>query len=140
MNRNVIGMLALAASGLLFGCGPGGPKTFPVTGQVELVGGEIKLLVGSHVEAALESDATIRASGQIQEDGSFRLQSLHQGATKAGAREGKYKVRLILADDDQANLKQARKAVPPRYLNFATSGLSVTVPPTGEVALTIAPR
>src|SRR5438034_8880223 len=55
------------------GCGAGGPRTYPVQGKVELAGADVKLLAGSHVEFALAADPRVRASGEIQEDGSFKL-------------------------------------------------------------------
>ena len=63
------------------GCGPGGPKTHPVRGKVELAGADAAPLAGSHVEAALVSDPNVRASGEIQPDGRFSLQTLHAGAS-----------------------------------------------------------
>ena len=70
------------------GCGAGGPRTYPVQGKVELAGADVKLLAGSHVEFALAADPRVRASGEIQEDGSFKLQSNHAGGILDGTREG----------------------------------------------------
>ncbi len=119
--------------------GCGGPKTYPVRGKVELAGGDIKLLAGSHVEAVLTTDPTVRASGEIQADGKFRLESLHSGVIRNGALWGEYQVRIILADDDQARRRQARQAVAPRYLDFKSSGVSLEVPVSGEVTITVSP-
>src|SRR5687767_9565768 len=105
----------LAVAGLLgaLGCGPGGPKTYPVRGKVELSTGDLAPLAGSHVEAALASDLDVRASGEIQPDGSFTLQTLHDGKILKGAREGSYKARIVLTEEDSKSRRQAAKAVAP---------------------------
>jgi hypothetical protein len=124
----------------LAGCGPGGPKTYPVTGKVVLAGGDVAQLAGSHVEASLAGDPDVRASGEIRPDGGFALVSLHAGAVRKGAREGAYQVRLLLADDDPATRRRAAKAVAARFLRFDTSGLSLQVPASGDVTLQVSPR
>jgi len=80
------------------GCGSAGPTTYRVNGKVELVGGEVKHLAGHHIEAVLTGEPTVRASGEIQQDGSFTLETLHAGVILKGAREGNYQVRIILSD------------------------------------------
>lgn len=130
-------IVLLAAS--LAGCGRG-PKTYPVKGIVELTNGEVTLLAGSQVELASLDDPAIRASGEIRADGSFKLQTLHNGDTIGGARLGNYQARIILADDDQANLRRASQAVAPRFRDFKTSGLTVTVPAGEVVTLTVSDR
>src|SRR5207253_3342694 len=81
----------VVAIGLLvhaLGCGAAGPKSHPVRGKVELAGAEVEKLAGSHVEAALQSDMTVRASGEIQKDGSFTLESLQASKRVDGALAG----------------------------------------------------
>lgn len=121
----------------LFGCGPGGPRTYPVKGAVELVEGDVKQLAGNHVEAALTTDPSVRASGEIQPDGSFRLETIHAGTILKGAREGQYQVRIILADDDPASLRRRYATLATRFLRFQTSGLSLQVPATGDLTLKV---
>src|SRR5262245_52307772 len=116
----VLLLVALASAG----CGPGGPKTHPVTGKVELAGGDLSHLAGSHVEAALTGDPTVRASGEIQPDGTFTLETLHRGTVLKGAVEGSYQARIVPSDDD----RRARTAVALRFQQFASSGLSFEVP------------
>lgn len=135
----VYGILGVVLLGIL-GCGTGGPKTYPIQGNVTLQGSEVALLAGSHVEAALLSDPTLRASGVIEPDGTFRLETRHAGAVVPGAREGKYSVRIVLSDDDRNILKQAARAVAPRFFDFKTSGLTLDVPATGSVVLALASR
>jgi len=122
------------------GCGTKGPQTYPVRGKVELVGGDVSVLAGSHVEAALTSDPTIRASGTIQSDGSFALETIHAGDLLIGAREGRYAVRLVLSDDDREVRRRAAKSVAKRYLDFNASGLTFDVPASKELVLSVTPR
>jgi len=143
-NQRIIDAVAVVITATLFlssaGCGQAGPKTHPVKGRIELAGGDFKALAGHTVELALESNPHVRAAGQIQDDGSFSLQSLHGGAILAGAAEGNYKARIVLADDDLASRNVAAKAVHPRYLQFEKSGLGVTVPAAEVVSLKVTRR
>src|SRR5262245_61851004 len=131
-------VLAFLGLGGLAGCGPAGPTTYPVRGKVELAGGDPRQLAGSNVEAALESDRTVRASGVIQPDGTFTLETLHAGVLRKGALAGTYRVRLILSDDDARSKRSAVLA--PRYLQFEKSGLSLKVPADGDVVLKVSSR
>ncbi|MFO0806329.1 MAG: hypothetical protein U0791_24765 [Gemmataceae bacterium] len=118
------------AFGLAFvlGCGDSGPKTYPVNGTITLPSGDSSPLAGHNIEASLDGEPTVRASGVIEPNGRFKLETLQNGKVVTGAREGTYKVRLVLSDDDAASRKLARKAVPPRYFQFDTSGLAFQVP------------
>jgi hypothetical protein len=118
------------------GCGQSGPKTHPVAGSVALAGGDSTQLAGHYVEAALTTDRTVRASGVIEPDGRFKLETLADGRVRSGAPEGTYGVRLILSDDDGVK----RPKVSPRYLRFETSGLSIQVPAKDDVKLEVGPR
>lgn len=111
----------------------------PVNGTVT-VPGDPAVLAGSTVEVALESDPTVRASGTIEPDGRFTLDSLKDGRVRRGAPEGTYKARIILGDDDPALQKKAAKVVPARYGRFETSGLTVRVPAEQPVTLAVAAR
>jgi hypothetical protein len=130
---------AVLAGIALLGCagcgGSPGPKTFAVTGQVQLADAGSEVLAGHFVEAALESDPSVRAYGEIGEDGKFALESLHSGSLRPGAVEGRYRVRVALADDDVEARKQAAQALHPRYLDFEKSGLSIQVPGDDPVSL-----
>lgn len=125
----------------LAGCGEAGPKTHRVNGRVELAGGNAGDLAGATVEAALESNTTTRASGVIQPDGTFKLETLHNGVILKGAMEGKYQVRILNSDDDDVGNKKARRAaLNKKYTKFDTAGLSFEVPAEGEVVLKLAPK
>lgn len=136
--RAVVAVLALF---VVAGCGSDGPKMHPVRGRVELAGGNVADLAGAGVEAALDSDPTVRASGVIAEDGSFRLETLHAGVIRRGAQEGNYKARIVPGDDeDKQARKRVRQALPEKYRQFQTSGLTFQVPTDGEVVLKVSPR
>jgi hypothetical protein len=125
-------LVAAAASG----CGRGGPRTHPVTGKVEIDGGDLSRLAGSHVEAALAGDPSVRASGEIGPDGRFTLETLHNGDLRKGAVVGSYQARIVPSGDD----RRAAKAVARRYQQFASSGLTFDVPSKGEVTLRVTAR
>jgi hypothetical protein len=124
----------------LVGCGSNGPKTHAIAGRIELQGGDVAQLTGSTLEVSLVSDPTVRGFGEIQPDGSFRLQSLQAGELRTGVLEGRYTARIIPNDEDGESRKRATKAIAPRYLKFETSGLSVESPGSGEIVLSIAAR
>src|SRR5262249_61713310 len=48
------------------GCGPSGPKTYPVRGRVEVAGGDVRHLAGANIEAALESDRSEEHTSELQ--------------------------------------------------------------------------
>jgi hypothetical protein len=133
---------AVAGAGLagVLGCGSAGPRTYPVTAKAELTRGDIALLAGSHVEAALEGDPAVRAFGEIQPDGSAALETFQAGAVFKGAREGHYRVRIVLADEVGSGRRPTARALAPRFLKFETSGLPLQVPAAGDVTLKVAPR
>lgn len=131
--------LSILCALALFGCGPDLPTTYPVEGKVQFPGGDLKLLHGSNVEAALVNDRKVRASGEIGEDGGFKLQTLYKGQVLPGAIEGKYQVRILLNDDNRKRQWQAYGALAPRFMKFDESGLSFDVPASGTVTLVLAP-
>jgi hypothetical protein len=139
--RAAAAALAWAGLAAAAGCGggPDGPKLHPVSGKVEVVGGDTAALAGCTIDAALDSDPTVHASGEIKADGSFTLETLHAGVIRRGAREGRYKARINFPDDDPAARKKAAKAVDPKVKKFDTSGLSFEVPTTGDVVLKVPP-
>lgn len=124
----------------LCGCGPDGPPVYPVSGRLELPAGDVSRLAGSAVEAAADADPGVRASGEIQPDGTFRLQSLAGGEVRGGVPAGSYRVRIVPNAEDDATRRQAATAVAPRFLRFDQSRLSLQVPPPGEVVLAVSPR
>jgi hypothetical protein len=122
------------------GCGPSGPKTHVVKGQVQLPGGDIKVLAGHALQVIQESNPQVQAYGEIKPDGGFALETYDKGEIRKGAYEGKYKARIVLADDDAEIRAQAARAVPPAYLQFETSGLTIEVPAKSDVKLPLVRR
>jgi hypothetical protein len=125
---------------LLVGCGGPSVKTHPVTGKVEIKDGDAAILTGSGVEFMHESDELLRPSGNIDANGNFTVKTLHQGEILPGAPEGKYKVRIILADpNDDGVPKRKGNPIHPRYFEYATSGLTVSVP-SGDYTVTLSKK
>jgi hypothetical protein len=112
--------------------------THAVRGKVVVQDGNIKPLVGSSVEFELETDPLVRAYGEIGADGSFELMRLHQGRERSGAVEGTYRVRIVpkSEDEDVAKWERARP-IHPRFEEFKTSGLSFSVPTSGEITVQV---
>jgi len=133
--------LGFFAVGLgILGCGARGPKTYPFSGKIDLAGGDLSALAGSHIDVAHQSNPKLRASGAIQQDGSFTLQTHQEGVIRQGVQEGTYRVRIILNDDDPASQKRAGRVIARRFLSFETSGLSIQVPAATEVTLKAAAK
>lgn len=123
-----------AVAAALTGCG-GSDGAVPVSGRVAWAGGDLS---GHLVEVAHPSDPAVRGFGTIGPDGRFTLERLVDGKTAPGLPPGEYKARLILNDEGDGQTK--RPKVPARYLDVKTAGWSVTVPATGDVALTVATK
>jgi hypothetical protein len=153
----------MALCGVVVGCG--GPNLEPVTGRVQLTDGDVSALADSNVEFVSTTDSNIRSYGAIESDGSFAMQTRHaDGQSYFGVQEGNYKVRLILAgdfpselialpeqsDSDEApdidlrvrsrELQKLKLPVHVKFLNFETSGLTATVPTSGELVLTVSQK
>jgi len=131
-----IGALFLAMSGSV-GCGSSGPTTYPAQGQVQLATGDSRVLAGHALEAALETDSQVRAYAEIGEDGRFALESLLQGTIRQGALPGRYRVRLILSEDDPERRRQAADFIPARFLQFDTSEFTIEVPAANSIILAL---
>jgi len=125
---------------IVTGCSGAKIKTHPVAGKVELTDGDVAILKGSHIEFAQDADSTVRSSGVIGQDGSFRLKTFHKGEFLTGAPEGNYKARIILGDEsDEGVPKRKGNPIHTRYLDFSTSGLSFTVP-SGDVKVSLSKK
>lgn len=114
-------------------------ETHPLRGRVELHDGAVEQLANSQIELALETDPTVRASGVIDADGNFEVQTLYQGRVVPGARAGTYRVRL-LPDTDRPQRRGEPPFVRRQYLDFATSGLTVQVPNSDAVTFRVSRR
>lgn len=129
--------LAVATSG----CGKGnGPPTFPVSGRVILERIEPDVLSGHTIEFSLDSNPAVRSFAEIQSDGSFDLSTLHKGFVYPGAREGVYKVRLVLSDDDPEARNRLATAIEPSSLSLAKTPWVVQVPTKEPVRISLKRR
>lgn len=122
---------------LVSGCADLGPRLYPVSGKVQVSGQDITVLEGSAIEVMSNTDNNIRAAGTINADGSFILETLQMGRMQKGAREGDFKARIVISDDDKAKLRLANKAVQKKYLDFESSGWKVKVPVSSDVLLNL---
>jgi hypothetical protein len=159
--RRVVGRLWVIglAVALAGAAGCGGSKTHPVKGKVVLEGGDVKKLEGASVEFRLDSDPSIRSSGEIKEDGSFELTTYHNGKPVPGAPEGAHTARIVISGDleeeeepvkrdaDEApeiRPKSRKKPGPlpvhARFLKFTTSGLNYQVPTAGEITIKVSAK
>lgn len=117
----------------LIGCSDA-PTTYPTQGKVVLPKGDVRQLAGGILECRLENETRATTFGNIAEDGSFQLQTLHRGKRLNGAPAGAYKARIVIDRDSD----QGRVALDPRFASFDSSGLSLQVPATGELTVTLA--
>jgi hypothetical protein len=101
-----------------------GPETVPVRGKVVFTkGGNVKDLCDHSIFVQFQSieQPGVLATGEILEDGTFTLATEVGKKGKPGAIRGAHRVRL---NADEA----AARFVAPRFLNYETSGIQVTVP------------
>ncbi|MCI0702923.1 MAG: hypothetical protein L0241_17745 [Planctomycetia bacterium] len=160
----VLGRMAVIGLAVALACATGcgeSIKTHPVRGKVVVEGGDIKKLEGTHVEFRLDSDPSIRSSGEIKEDGSFELMTYYKGRMIPGAPEGTHTARIVISgdleeedepvkrDDDEAPDFQPestqKKSTAPlpvhaRFLRFTTSKLTYTVPTDGEITVQVSTK
>jgi hypothetical protein len=120
-------LLVFLGGMLVFGCGgkeAKGPKTEPVRGKVVYTkGGDVKILADRQARIEFESvdQPGMRAVGTIQEDGSFQLATVVEGAGSIGAVPGTHRVRFLLDERDE-------KFLAPQFMDFKKSGITVKVP------------
>src|SRR5262245_35134694 len=83
-------VLIVAWTGSACGCGSKIPKTYPVTGKVVWAGG--KTVTGGRIEFKSLSDDSLKAVGEIDQNGNFSLTTFRDGEKRVGAVEGPHKV------------------------------------------------
>jgi hypothetical protein len=128
--------VALALLGLA-ACG--GPRNkiegTAVRGKVVYKGkGNVGQLAQGKVRLRSDADTTLVVFGTIEEDGTFVLGASAPGKSPGGVPAGQYKARIEPPLDDEG---RPRRIVHPKYMDFDRSGLSVTVPPPGEITLVV---
>ncbi len=119
---------------ILLGCG--GPAAFPVKGKLVFEKGDVKLLSGSIISCQHEQDPSIGARGDIQEDGSFTLETYVRGKIVPGALEGTYRARIVPEDGAEDGLFNKTR-IDPRFLDANATTLTFKVPAPDTVVLTI---
>jgi hypothetical protein len=126
--RRVLGLAWVAVLAGLAGCGPGGPKTYPVSGKVVFKGkGEpAAALQGSFIRLEQVADPKITAVAEIEDEASFILGSTIDGRPYPGLPDGTYRVRIT------PTVVRGRQVIPQRYDDFRTSKLEITVQPTAN--------
>jgi hypothetical protein len=110
-----------------------GPETIPVRGRVVFTrGGSVKSLADKQARIELESvdQRGVRALGPIQEDGSFEVATVTAEGSNIGAVPGTHRVRLDLEDN-------AARLVAPQFLDFAKSGITITLPSDQPVEIKV---
>jgi hypothetical protein len=122
--------IGVATALALSGCSGSKLGTHAVAGQVTMQDGDVAALAASHVEFMQLADPLIRASGKISPDGRFVMETLHEGVVHKGVPEGKYKARIVLADegDEGVPKRGGRSPVHRRFLDFDASKLEFQVP------------
>lgn len=137
------GLVAVAAGAGLCGppgCEPAAPQTHPVRGRVRFDGGDVRQLAGGHVEAVPVGDLSAQAAGEIRDDGSFVLETIHAGKPLPGARAGEYQARVVLTDEDAGGKRRKGFALPKRYAQYPSSGLTFRVPTAGDIQLAVSAK
>lgn len=138
MRCGVLGAAAaIVLSGicLLIGCGKEvveGPDTVPLKGKIEFTkGGNAKSLAGAvAVEFQSVEKPELIALGEVLEDGTFNMTTQISGKGKPGVVPGNHRVRLN-ADES------IERYVSRKFLKYETSGITVKVPPDGEVVIKV---
>ena len=132
--RRVCVALALVGLG---GCGGGTTKIegTAVRGKVVYKGkGNVAQLANGMVRLRSDADPNLVIMGWIEEDGTFAVGASAPGKSPGGVPAGRYKARVEPPLDDEG---RPRRVVHPKFMDFDKSGLTVSVPPPGEVTLVV---
>jgi|SRR5439155_306233 len=126
----------------VLGCSSAGsnlPKTVPAAGVVTLDG---KPVDGAQVVLVPAGEGTTGATGVTNSSGHFELRAYPE---KPGAIPGEYKGEVkktievkLKGSVDGGDAVRFDYAVPAKYTTFKTSGLSVTIPDTGNRDINLA--
>jgi hypothetical protein len=124
---------------LVSGCSKGNlQETYPVSGIVQWSNGQAAIeLTGGMVafEAIDRSKNHTFPVGAVQSDGTFILKTYQPGD---GAPEGKYKVAIMPERNRDIEVRQPPSVMDPKFENYMTSGLEVTIKPeVNQLKLTV---
>lgn len=139
LSRSVALFVVVSSIVLFSGCGPSRPATYPVKGKVVFENNE-PCQIGTIEFRSL--DHMVTARGTIEKDGSFTLTTWEPGD---GAVAGSHQIivqQLIITEDLSFKSHNHGKRVPPRYGDYATSGIKVTVKdqPSNDLVITLDSR
>ncbi|MCI0639261.1 MAG: hypothetical protein L0Y70_09305 [Gemmataceae bacterium] len=135
MNRLFcVGVVVFAAAVFTSGCGGSSVTVYPFKGKVVYKGkGIVRQLAGTLIRLQSTSDAKLTPMGTIEDDGSFTIGTIIDQKDLPGVPAGQYKARLEPLDDDDGNPRL--NLFHRKYLEFEKSGLSYTVPVSGEITI-----
>lgn len=131
MNINFL-KLTFLGSLLLASLGCGNASLSPVEGKVVLGPNVDFQFAGDTLEIRSGSNPSEVAYAEIQNDGSFSIESLQSGKIVRGANPGEYQARIVISTDDFQHKATALKTIPKKYLKFETSQLVVVAPSTNN--------
>lgn len=131
-------LMPIATVGILSVCvlGCGRKSEAPLEGVVVIETESDFHFSGDTLEIRSKDRPAKVAYGEIKADGTFRIESLRDGAIVQGTSAGEYEARIVVSDDDSRHKSAALKAIPKKYMQFASSGLKVTAP-NKQVTITI---
>jgi hypothetical protein len=104
-----------------------------VKGKIEFTkGGKVEDLVDRGIVIEFQSieQPEVKSFGEILEDGSFTMATQVNEKGKPGVIAGSHRVRLN-ADESVGRF------VSPRFFEYATSGITVKIPPEGELVIKV---
>jgi hypothetical protein len=105
---------------LIVGCGPGGPKVVPVSGQVTIDGQPLATGIVGYIQVVPKDGRP--ATGEINpQTGEFQLTTVESGD---GCITGTHKVLVIM---QQMVGQESVSLVPEKYRDLTTTDLEVTV-------------
>jgi hypothetical protein len=115
--------------GLVLGCGSGGDGLAVVKGKISYKG---KPVPNGTVNFLPEDGNKPSATGEIQPDGSYELQTFQSNRPSPGAVIGKHTVVIVAMQDMASRLPEERIPLPPpivpiKYTSPATSDLKAEV-------------
>jgi hypothetical protein len=126
-----IGLGLLSANG----CGPSGPKTYPVKGKVVVKNGKLDRLVGGYVYMESVGEPKYKCLGEIDENGEFVMASSINDKPVEGMPEGDYLARVEPREGEYQRENEddpivVRKGQPLlKYQDYGTSGLKYKIEP-----------
>lgn len=127
-------LLLLAITLPLMGCGSDQVPTYPVRGKVQFDDG-VPVRNGTIELESVEHGTT--ATGTIQSDGSFVLGTYTEDDGAAAGEHTAIVVQLVIADGAFKHTVDHGRPVPPKFADYESSPLKVTVEPKPQNEITV---